>query len=148
MSAKSPRVQVYGELLKNVKYRLYIHLEDDDLFNRLFNYLYEHESYYTPYLGTSTCICDFSLAYDNIINADEHYADSDGVDINSIILKKDDNLILEQGKRYSSVKNTGFMDDNRIVTKWLEYYYLTQPDTLRLKNDTYYTIGDENIVLY
>ena len=144
----SPRVQVYGELLKNPKYRIYVGLEDEQLLNKLFNMLREHKCIYTPYFGNSTCICDFRLAYDEIFDVEPLTASEDGVPVNSIILKKKDNLILEPGKRYASIKNTGFMTSERIVTRWLEYYYLAEPGTLLLKNDTYYTIGGENIVLY
>ena len=66
----SPRVQVYGELLKNPKYRIYVGLEDEQLLTKLFNMLREHKCIYTPYFGNSTCICDFRLAYDEIFNAE------------------------------------------------------------------------------
>lgn len=145
---ENPRVQVYGELLKNVKYRIYVSLKDNVLLEKLFNMLKAHKTYYTPYLGNSTCICDFKIASEEIIEAEKKYVNNDGVAINSVILKKDDNLILEPGKRYASIKNTGYMTNDRVVTKWLEYYYLEEPGTLLLKNDEYYVCGGENIVLY
>jgi CRISPR-associated protein Cas5h len=145
---KNPRVRVYGELLKDVKYRIYVSLSDHDLLLRLFNNLKEHKCVYTPYLGNSTCICDFGLAYDEVFDVNPEHAGVDGVPVDSVILKHEDNLILEPGKKYASIKNTGYMDDNRVVTKWLEYYYLENPDTLLLKNDIYYSVGGENIVLY
>ena len=40
------------------------------------------------------------------------------------------------------------MDSNRVVSKFLEYYYEENGNTIKIKNCDFYSIGDEKIVLY
>ena len=142
----NPRVQVQAEFLKDVKYRVYVSLDDDNLMEELYENLSEHKSVYTPCLGISECIADFKLAYDDIF--DLELSDGDDVDINSVLLKEDCDLIIESGKKYGIVKSPGFMDSNRVVSKFLEYYYEENGNTIKIKNCDFYSIGDEKIVLY
>ena len=76
----NPRVQVQAEFLKDVKYRIYISLDNANLMEELFSNLNEHKSVYTPYLGISECIANFKLAYKDIY--DLNVLNEDNVDIN------------------------------------------------------------------
>lgn len=142
----NPRVQVQAEFLKDVKYRIYISLEDTKLMEELFSNLSEHKSVYTPCLGISECIANFKLAYDDIY--DLNVLNDDNVDINSIILKTTGDLIIEPERKYGIVKSPGFMNSERIVSKFLEYYYEENGNTIKIKNCDFYSIGDEKIVLF
>ena len=70
------------------------------------------------------------------------------VEINSIILKNTSDLIIEPGKKYGIVKSPGFMNSDRVVSKFLEYYYEENGKSIKVKNADCYSIGDENFVLY
>lgn len=142
----NPRVQVQAEFLKNVKYRIYVSLDDNKLLEELFSNLNEHKSVFTPCLGISECIANFKLAYDNLL--DLKLLNGDNVDINSVVLKNNSDLIIESGKKYGIVKSPGFMDSERIVLKFLEFYYEENGNPIKLKNSDYYQIGDEKIVLF
>ena len=142
----NPRVQVQAEFLKDVKYRIYVSLETNNLMEELYSNLNEHKSIFTPCLGISECIADFSLAYDDIFNL--NILNEDNVDINSVILKSTGDLIIEPGKKYGIVKSPGFMNSERIVSKFLEYYYEENGNPIKLKNCDFYSIGDEKIVLF
>ena len=143
---KNPRVQVQAEFLKDIKYRIYVSLKDTHLMKALFQNLTEHKSYYTPCLGISECIANFNLVYDDLIDLNMQHGDE--VDIDSVVLKSDSNLVIESGKKYGVVKSPGFMNSERVVSKFLEYYYEENANTLKLKNCDFYQIGDEKIVLY
>lgn len=112
----------------------------------LFLNLNEHKSVYTPCLGISECIADFSLVYDDFFNLKK--LNGDNVNINSIILKSMGDLIIESGKKYGIVKSPAFMNSERVVSKFLEYYYEENGNSIKLKNCDYYPIGDEKIVLF
>ena len=141
-----PRVQVQADFLKDVKYRIYVSLDNRNLMEELFLNLNEHKSVYTPCLGISECIADFSLVYDDFFNLKK--LNGDNVNINSIILKSMGDLIIESGKKYGIVKSPAFMNSERVVSKFLEYYYEENGNSIKLKNCDYYPIGDEKIVLF
>lgn len=142
----NPRVQVQAEFLKDVKYRIYVSLDDKSLMQKLYNNLNEHKSVFTPCLGISECIADFTLAYDEFFNL--KMLNEDDVDINSVILKNMGDLIIEPGKKYGIVKSPGFMNSERVVSKFLEYYYEQNGNPIKIKNCDFYSIGDEKIVLF
>lgn len=142
----NPRVQVQAEFLKDVKYRIYVSIDNNNLMEELYSSLSEHKSIFTPCLGISECIADFSLAYDELF--DLNIINDDNVDINSIILKNTGNLVIEPGKKYGLVKSPGFMNSDRLVSKFLEHYYEENGNPIKLKNCGFYSIGDEKIVLF
>lgn len=142
----NPRVQVQAEFLKDVKYRIYVSLDNAKLMEELFSNLSEHKSVYTPCLGISECIADFKLAYEDIF--DLNILNEDNVDINSVILKRTGDLVIEPDKKYGVIKSPGFMNSDRIVSKFLEYYYEENGNTIKIKNCDFYSVGDEKIVLF
>jgi len=142
----NPRVQVQAEFLKDVKYRIYVSLEDNKLMEELYDNLSEHKSVFTPCLGISECIADFQLAYDNVF--DLNMTTGSDVEINSIILKDMFDIIIEPRKKYGVVKSPGFMNSDRIVSKYLEYYYEENGNAIKIKKGDFYSIGDEKIALY
>ena len=111
------RVQVQAEFLKDVKYRIYVSLKDNKLMEDLYSNLRQHKSVYTPCLGISECIANFKLAYDEIL--DLIPMDGDDIYIDSIILKDKYELVVEPKKRYGVIKSPGFMNYNRIVSKFI-----------------------------
>ncbi|MDO5824551.1 type I-B CRISPR-associated protein Cas5b [Methanobrevibacter sp.] len=142
----NPRVQVQAEFLKDVKYRIYVSLNNDSLMEELYCNLSEHKSVFTPCLGISECIADFKLAYDDLF--DLNMSNGNDVNIDSVILKNKFDLIIEPGKKYGIVKSPGFMNSDRIVSKFLEYYYEENANSIKVKNGDFYLIGDEKIALY
>lgn len=142
----NPRVQLQAEFLKDVKYRIYVSLDSTDLMEELFSNLNEHKSVFTPCLGISECIADFSLAYDDILNLNS--SNEHETYINSVILKDSGDLIIESGKKYGSVKSPGFMNSERVVSKFLKYYYEENGNAIKVKNCDYYSVGDEHFVLF
>ena len=142
----NPRVQVQAEFLKDVKYRIYVSLDDNKLMEELYENLSEHKSVFTPCLGISECIANFKLAYDDLL--DLNMAKGIDVEINSVILKNTFDIIIEPGKKYGIVKSPGFMNSDRIVSKFLEYYYEENGNAIKVKNGDFYLVGDEKIALY
>ena len=142
----NPRVRVQTEFLKDVKYRIYVSLNDNNLMEELYSNLNEHKSIFTPCLGISECIADFSLVYEELF--DLNSINEDNVDINSVVLKSTGDLLIEPRKKYGVVKSPGFMNSDRIVSKFLEYYYEENGNPIKLKNCDFYSIGDEKIVLF
>lgn len=142
---KDPRVQVQAEFLKDAKYRIYVSL-NNKILEELFDFINNHKSVYTPCLGISECLANFELAYDDLINLDKR--NGKNIPINSIITKYDYNIVIEKNKKYGTLKSPGFMNNERVVSEFLEYYYEENGNTITIDNGDYYKVGDENIVLY
>ena len=87
------RTQVPAEFLKNVKYRIYLSLDDEEIMNKLYNTLKEHKSVYTPYLGITECLANFSLVGKGIYSTES--IEGNNVDINSVVLKESGNIKIE-----------------------------------------------------
>lgn len=143
---KNPRVQVQAEFLKDVKYRIYVSLNDKNIMDDLFSLINNHKSIYTPCLGISECLANFELVYDDLLDLNEKTGEN--VDINSIILKEDYNIVIEPNRKYGVVKSPGFMNSERIVSKFLEYYYEENGNTIKIASGNYFPVGDENIILF
>lgn len=142
----NPRVQVPAEFLKDVKYRIYVSLDNNSLMEELYSNLREHKSVYTPCLGISECIANFRLAYDEMFELNS--IEGSDVEINSILLKNSSDILIEPGKKYGVVKSPGFMDSDRVVSKFLEYYYEENGNSIKIKSGKYYSIGDEKFALF
>lgn len=146
IKSNGKRTQVPAEFLKDVKYRFYISLEDNELMEKLCSFVKEHKSVYTPYLGITECICNFDLVGDGIIDAEE--VNGENVQIDSILVKKDVNIVIEKDKKYGVVKSPGFMKKDRSVKSFIEYYYESNAQSIQVDSCTYYKIGEDNVILY
>lgn len=140
------RTQVPAEFLKDVKYRIYISLKDKELMNELYQLIKDHKSIYTPYLGITECLCNFKLVGNEIYSVEK--LSGENIQIDSVVLKKDVNIIIEPGKKYGVVKSPGFMNIDRSVESFLEYYYEDNGKSIQVESCNYYKIGDDNVILY
>ena len=143
---KNLHVQVSGELVRNPKYRIYVSLKDEELLTRLFELIKEHKSVYTPYLGESSCIADFKLAYNEIITPEKEYTMDTLID--SIMCKDNCELIIEAGKNFNTISCRSFTNKDNEPLGFQDYVYETRSNQIRIRNGDYYKVKGENIVLY
>lgn len=146
VTEKGKRVQVQAEFLKDPKFRIYVSLKDKSLMNELLKLLINHQSFYTPYLGISECIANFKLVGSDFLSVNKKWGNN--VDINSVLLKENANILIEPNKKYGLIKSPGFMDSNRQVSKYLEYYYENNGDSIKIVDGEYYQIGADNVILF
>lgn len=140
------RTQVRAEFLKDPKFRIYISLNDNDLMDELFDLLYNHQSIYTPYLGISECIANFELVGDDFFTIEKEYGEN--IQIDSVLLKNASKIIIEPGKKYGLIKSPGFMNSERVVTNYMEHYFEEKGNSILVSQGEYYTIGDDNVMLF
>lgn len=81
-SGQNPHILVRIDFIKNPKYRIYFWHKDGQLMDELEKFLKEHKSVYTPYLGISELIANFS--YVGRFKVEQRNS-NDFVEINSII---------------------------------------------------------------
>lgn len=138
------RTQVNAEFLKNVKYRIYVSLDDKEVMSLLTNFIENHRSVYTPYLGITECLANFEF----IGNFHAEKKSGREIRIDSILLKDKCDICIEKNRRYGIIKSPGFMNKDRSVKTFLSYYYESQGKDIKVKSCEYYKINGDNIVLY
>ena len=146
IKSNGKRTQVPAEFLKDVKYRFYISLNDNEIMDKLYFLLKDHKSVYTPYLGITECLCNFELVGKGRYLVDE--VSGDNISIDSILIKDGVNIQIEKDKKYGVVKSPGFMNEDRSVNSFIEYYYESNGKSILVDTCNYYNIGEDNVILY
>ena len=77
---ENQRTQILFEVLKDVKFRLYLWLKNTTLLNLLENHLNNHTSVYTPYLGLANMLANFQFI-DKYEDIEKKEANDDGIKI-------------------------------------------------------------------
>lgn len=142
------RSQVPAEFLKDVSYRIYLWLEDVQLMENLYNLLYEHKSFYTPYLGISECLANVSLVENGILTLEKNEVDQGEIPIKSIIPKDKAKIKIEPGKKYGMVKSPSYINSERIVEGFNEFYYEEEGKDILIVDGEYYSVGDSNVIFF
>lgn len=140
------RTQVQAEFLKDPRFRIYISLKDSIMMDKLLELLSNHKSIYTPYLGISECLANYELVGDNFLEINKKHGEN--VNIDSVILKEDVNIIIESNKKYGLIKTPGFMNQDRSVNEYMEHYYEEKGESIKIAKGEYYRIGDDNVILF
>jgi len=125
--------QVNMEFLKNPKYRLYVSINDSQLYNKIKEYLINNYTYYTPYMGVAFCILNLNFIgeYELIEKISDNL---DYIDLFTIV--DSDNILdilIEEGKFYNKEKVAHFMDKNRIVRKYKSYIFENSGKSIKVK---------------
>ncbi len=139
------RTQIKFEFLKKAAYRLYITMENQDLFGHLLSAVKEHKCYYTVSLGLSELLADFHfIGVDNFTQ--EETVDPvkivTAVPLNHI---RKEGIALIPGRRYIKERMPFFMNDNREVQEYGELLAETQGESMSLKLTHFWKGAKENV---
>ncbi|AKB83395.1 CRISPR-associated protein, Cas5h family [Methanosarcina barkeri 3] len=116
MSRIKTRTQIRFEVLKDVKYRVYISHSSEEVYNKLYSMLKEHKSVYTLCLGLSEHIANYEFIGE--MEAVSELSDSER-EIHSVIPEKElIKISFEEGKEYFSETIPIEMLPNREVIEY------------------------------
>lgn len=116
MSRIKTRTQIRFEVLKDVKYRVYISHSSEEVYNKLYSMLKEHKSVYTLCLGLSEHIANYEFIGE--MEAVSELSDSER-EIHSVIPEKElIKIRFEEGKEYFSETIPIEMLPNREVIEY------------------------------
>jgi CRISPR-associated protein Cas5h len=134
--SENPRTQILYEVLKDVRYRIYVWIKSDETYTRLKRKLEEHTSTYTLYLGIAQMLANFNFLreYDSI--KQKEVANGESVSIDTIVPEVH-GIMPKINHKISRVNIPIYMDANRLA----EY------KTIVYDACTNYTAG-ENHLLY
>ncbi len=143
-----PRTQIRFEYLKDPHFRIYFNHTDTEIYESLKSNLENHKSVYTPYLGISELIANFSFISETKIS--EILNGKEFVDINTVIpLDKEIKVnLLQPGKKYFKERIPVEMKPGRVVTEYSEVIYESEgkpisakvKDVIKLENGDVITI--------
>lgn len=124
-----PRIQVLMEFVKNPKYIFYVHHRDPEVMEKLEAMVSEKKCVYTPCLGLSQLICDFSYigTFDAILVESNDFLEI-STPIKATLLKKINSpaeppIIFESGKKYVKELMPIRMRPDRVVEEYSEVIY-------------------------
>ena len=140
---KDKRFPAPFEFVKEPKYRIYIWLNDRELYNKLKEYLQYHKCFYTPYLGISELIANFSFVGE--FEATMQHSNNEA-EIHTVVRKDKSQLIVEPGKLYIKERIPIYMDSNRVVQEYADVFLEANGRPIKVKSAVYYKIGEENVV--
>ena len=156
------RTQIPIQFLKDPKYRIYLWLSKNlkNESEKLIEFLKEHKSFYTPYLGITECIANFNFV--GSFSFKEPKRKNDCYEIDSVIPKSIGEIKVEEGKTYGTVKMPIFIDENRQPKLFEEFVYLEDGNpfngkernpirlfSLKCKTDYLSVcINEENVILF
>ncbi len=148
---KAGRTQIRFELLKDVKYRIYLSLNDMGIFNQLTNRLRQRKHHFSPYLGLAqfTATVDFidrtQAELRNNINA-EYIEIITAVNLSQI---KDENPIeFDYSAMYSANNMPIEMNRNREVQEYSEMLIERNGLPVKTKVESYYYIYNYGNILF
>lgn len=146
MDSKGGRTQIRFEKLKDVKYRIYVELFNNELNEKLLNNLKEHSPVFTPSLGLSEDLANFSYI------GDFEYKENNGdVSIDSVVNMNGltpKNIEFEDGKEYFSDTYALEMKEDREVTSYGEILIERTGKTIRLINSDYIVLTNEEKIVW
>lgn len=145
---RGKRTQTPVEFLKDVKYRIYLSLSNNDIMDDLFELLNSHKAVYTPCLGISECIANFKIVGDDFLPIEKKsIGENETVFIDSVV-PSESKIIIESKKKYGLIKSPGFFNHERIVNSYNEYYYEENGKSIKLSNVDYVKIGKDNVIFF
>ena len=135
------RIQVPFEMVKNPRYTIYTWFSDQDRFSRFEEYLRDHKSVYTLYLGISELLGDFKFI--GKYTAEEKHGDAH---IDSIVVNLD-KVTMEPDKKYIRERIPGFFNQDR-VPEYVDLVYEPDCKPILVEDSIYWQVNGNNIILF
>lgn len=141
------RTQIKFEFVKDPKYRIYFRHSDESLHERFKNLVECHQSVFTPYLGLSQLICNFSYIGEFSISAksEEEFTPLGSVVPNRYLKKPPE---FEDGKEYFSENLPLEMGATRQVTDYGEVLFERRGGNIRAMVNNFWEIGNGERILF
>lgn len=142
------RTQIKYEFLKDVAYRIYVSMDDEELLNRLEYNVSRHKCVYTICLGLSELLADFS--YVGVQNFNWQENNDEFIDIVTAVPMDDvipGGIDIYPGKRYLKENMPVKMDANREVTRYSEMLAEAMGNHMKLRINGFWESHGLNICL-
>lgn len=140
------RTQIRFEFIKNPKYRLYFYHTDEELYIRTKNFLADHKSIYTPYLGISEHIANFEFIGE--MNLQKKILEN-FVKVDSVIPEDQTNKIeFETNLEYFSETMPIEMDFDRTVVEYKNIMFERNGQRIKAKLKEFWELDNGERILF
>jgi len=146
--SEGARTQIKYEFLKDVAYRIYVSMKNEELFKKLEYNVTRHKCVYTVSLGLSELLAGFSF----VSIEDFHWMESHGEFIDIVTVVPMDDILqsgidVAPGKRYLKENMPVKMDSTREVTQYSEMLAETMGNNIKLKIRGFWSSHGLNIMM-
>lgn len=143
---KTPRIQVRVEYVYEPRYRIYVESTDDALLSRIADMIKSHQTIYTPYLGTASCIAKI----DWVGTFEGSKTQPTGVcNVLTVVPRQwVQRMKVTPGQRYMFERVPLMVDANRVPTKYIDLVFDAggRPVTAEI-SEVLFDIGGDLIAL-
>jgi CRISPR-associated protein Cas5h len=146
---EGPRTPIKYEFLKEPGYRIFVTMEDKEVFRKLINMVQNHQTHYTISLGLSELLADVSYVglQEYVFNESE----SDYVEVSTVVPLKDiidDGILVKEGMQFLKERIPFRMNTERVVEEYGQILMEVKGKKMNLKLKRYWKTedGNENIV--
>lgn len=147
--AHSPRTLIRTEFIKDVQFRLYFFHTNNRMYELLKDNLAHHKSFYTPSLGLSELLCNFSFGGEfKMIKHSEEETDIHSVVPVYQLASRKDSIKFENGKKYFKERLPIEMTPERIVTEYNDVIYEAEGKEIRVVPKTYWELENGEKIIF
>jgi len=135
------------EYVRDPKYRIYLGLKDEEIFDSLSENLREHKTVFTPSLGLSEHIANFEF----IGEFEPVLKERENVNIDSVLPKDKVSINLkdiDEGMRWVVENIPLYMNEGRVVEEYAEVIFDSNGNSIPLEEAEYYKVGEDNVVFW
>ena len=146
MKSKGGRTQIRIENLKDVKYRIYVEIFSEKEHNDLLSRLKNHSPVFTPSLGISENLANFSF-----IEEVEYKKEMGDIKLHSVLnIEKiqPQNVIFEEGKEYFVDTYSLEMQEDREVLKYGEILIERKGQEIAVRNIEYIALSNGEKIMW
>ncbi|HHB79662.1 MAG TPA: type I-B CRISPR-associated protein Cas5 [Saprospiraceae bacterium] len=140
------RTQIEFELLKNPKFRIFVHHSDANVLQELADRIKQRSHFFTPYLGLAqfTAIIDWV----GLIDAKQVEGGNEYKDIHSIVnlLNIKENVIKFQKAFYTTDTMPLILRQNRVVDEYAQVLLERDGNPIRIKDTPFWSTEFGNII--
>lgn len=143
----NPRTRIPYEYVRDPKYRIYLGLKDEEIFDSLSENLREHKTVFTPSLGLSEHIANFEF----IGEFEPVLKERENVNIDSVLPKDKVSINLkdiDEGMRWVVENIPLYMNEGRVVEEYAEVIFDSNGNSIPLEEAEYYKVGEDNVVFW
>ena len=149
MSKIKNRTQIRFELLKDAKFRVYLNHKENELFNKLADYIANHKCVYTPCLGLSEHIANFGFIgeFDCELKSETEKS----VQIDSVIpIRQGSNLKIDfqDGGEYFHETLPIEMEEDRTLREYCKVAFERNGAPISAKLDQYWLLENGERIVF
>lgn len=141
------RTQIRTEFLRNPSYRLYVYHKDQEIFNKLYDNVKSHKTYFTLSLGLSELLAD--LRFVGLMEfVKREGGEGDIATVIPMNVVEQYGIIFEEGKKYFKEKMAIEMTSDRVVKRYEDVIFENQGNSIYANTNVYWEAENGERIIF